>query len=75
MLVLVEAGAVVFSYRANDIIATALTLLGVILILALVTLLIIRKSDWLFRVIVLIPVLGYLVLKLWVLFEFMTQVD
>ncbi len=75
MLVLAEAGALVFSYRANDIIATALTLLGFILILALLTLLVIQKSDWLFRVIVLVSVVLYLVFKLWVLIEFMTQVD
>jgi hypothetical protein len=75
MLILAEAGAVVFSCRASDIIATVLTLLGFILILAIVTLLIIRNGDGLFRVIVLIPVVGFLVFKLWVLFEFMTQVD
>lgn len=75
LLVLAEVGTVALSYRANDILATTLTIVGFAVILTLATLLLTRKDDWFFRAIVLIPLLGYVAFKLWVLFGFLTQVD
>lgn len=75
LLVLTEICTVLFAYRVYDIITTVFTVIGCVVMLMLVAFLVIRKDDWSFRMIIFIPVVGYLTFKLWVLFEFLTQVD
>lgn len=75
LLVLTEICTVLFAYRAYDIITTVFTVIGCVVMLVLVAFLVIRKGDWSFRMIICIPVVGYLTFKFWVLFEFLTQVD
>lgn len=75
LLVLAETATILCADLGPDIVTTVLTIVGTVVILGLLALLLVRKSDWVFRAIVFIPVAAYLAFKLWVLFEFLTQVD
>ncbi len=75
LLVLAEIGTGLFSYSGSGFLATVLTIVSSTIIIALVVQLIVQKGDRVFRLLVLIPLLGYITFKLWILVEFLTQVD
>jgi hypothetical protein len=75
LLIFAEICTVLSANRAQDIITTVFTIIGAVLMINLLTLLVIKKGPGFFRVIIFIPVMAYLIFKLWVLFEFLTQVE
>ncbi len=72
LLLLIEAGTMLSPDRAYDIITTILAIIVTVIMLNLLTLLLMRRHSRLFRIIVFIPVVGYLILKLWILYEILT---
>jgi len=75
LLVISDICSAVFARLAYDITTTVFTAISCIALLALMVLLVFRKGDWVFRIVILVPVVGWLIFKLCVLYEFLTQVD
>jgi hypothetical protein len=64
LIVLADISGWLSAHRPHDIIATVLFVIAFILHLALVTVLVFRRDDWIFRLIVFIPIAGYFAFKI-----------
>ena len=73
LLVFAEICTALSEYMVLDLITTVLAIIGSVVILELLVHRMTRRRDRIFRRIVFIPVFVFLVFKLWILFELVTQ--
>jgi hypothetical protein len=75
LLIFAEICTALSANRAQDIITAVFTIIGAVVMIHLLTMLTVKRSSSFFRVIIFMPVMVYLVFKLWILYELLTQVE